>query len=253
MSKLKLEKARKDNWTKRFFFEGTSAKIGPSIDHSGFPVTGMKDAAEEMKFEKLLALPKGTLSKNSKYWKEFAVVVDGNGVTFDEDDPLDQLTLKFLKAQSLVAIGTADLLHKSKAEYVLFSEEDEVKDRNEARSVKRKATQAIVAMDGEELRGMVLMYGHNPSGMNENAIEDFIYEKAEEDPKTFTLMASDPSKEAKVFVHRLVKAGVLEVRGGAYLYNDESLGYGLDTIALTLQDKGKQELRIALEKQLIDK
>jgi len=250
---LKLEKARKDNWTKRFFFEGTSAKIGPSIDQSGLPVTGMENPAEEKKFEKVLSLPVGTLSKSSNYWKEFTIVVDAEGVRLNEDEPLDQLKIKFLKAQSLIAIGRADLLKKPAAEYVLFSEKDEVADRNKERRVKRKAVQAITTMDTDELKGMVLMYGHNPSGMNEDAIEDFIYQKAEEDPKTFTLIATDPSKEAKVFVHKLIKAGVLEVRGGAYLYNGESLGYGLDTIALMLQDKAKQELRIALEKQLIAK
>ena len=253
MSVLKLEKARKDNWTKRFFFEGTSAKIGPSIDHSGLPVTGLKDNAEEKKFEKSLNLPAGTLSKSSQYWKDFVIVVDTEGVKLNDAEVLDQLKIKFLKAQSLIAIGTADLMKKPKAEYVLFSEKEEVASRNAERRVKRKATQTVTAMDLDEMKGMVLMFGMNPTSMTEEAIEDFVYEKAEQDPKGFTLLATDPSKESKVFVHKLVKAGILEPRGGAYLYNGESLGYGLETIAAMLQDKKHQELRIALEKQLMNK
>lgn len=249
---LKLEKARRDNWTKRFFFEGTSAKIGPSLDISGQPVTGLEDKKEEAKFEKELGLPTGTLAKNSNYWKDFTIVVDGNGALLNDEDPLDQLKIKFLKAQSLVAVGTKELLTKSRAEYVLFSEEAEQIARNEKRRTKNRVMRLIGSMTPEELKGMVYMFGHNPRNMSEEAIEDFIYEKAETDPKGFELIAKDPSKESKVFVHTLVKAGILEIRGGAYLYNGESLCYGLEAMALMLEDKEHQELRIALEKQLIE-
>ena len=112
---LRLEKARVDNWTKRKFFEGTSAKIGPSIDKSGQPVTGLKDIKEEAKFENLLGMPKGTLSKTSNYWNDFVIIVDSSGSIFDTDSNLDALKIKFLQAQSLVAQGTAGLLTNSKA------------------------------------------------------------------------------------------------------------------------------------------
>jgi hypothetical protein len=250
---LKLEKARRDNWTKRFFFDGTSAKLGPSIDKSGQAVTGLKDLKEETKFEKALGLPAGTLSKVSPYWTEFMIVVDVDGVKLDEDDVQDQLKLAFLKAQSNVANGTKELLTNPKAEYVLYSEEEEKIAKNAARRTRNKVMRTIAAMTEEEQKGMVLMYGLNPANMSPDAIEDFVYDKGEGDPKGFDLLVNDPSKEDKIFVHTLVKAGLLETRGGAYLYNDENLGYGLDAVAGMLSDKKHQELRIALEKQLIDK
>lgn len=247
---LKLEKARTDNWTKRKFFEGASAKLGPSLDSFGHPVTGLT-TTEEKDFEKKLGLPAGTLSKASNYWNEFVVVVDTDGVKFDDSNPEDSLKVKFLQAQSYVAKGSKELLTNPKAEYILFSEEEEQKTRNESRRTKNRVLSIVGKMDLEERRGMVYMFGHNPAGMSDEAIEDFIYEKAELDPKTFELIAEDPTKEAKVFIHKLVKAGVLETKGGAYLYNGENIGYGLDAVALSLQDKSKQELRIALEKQLL--
>jgi len=250
---LKLEKARRDNWTKRFFFDGTSAKIGPSIDRSGQTVTGLKDQKEEAKYEKLLGLTAGSLAKNSDYWKEFTIVVDVDGVRLDEDDVQDQLKIAFLKAQSLVANGTKELFTNPKAEYVMFSEEEEKVAKNQARRTRNKVLKLVGAMTEDEQRGMVLMYGLNPKSMSADAVEDFVYDKAEADPKQFDLLANDPAKEHKVFVHTLVKAGLLETRGGAYLYNDENLGYGLDAVSGMLADKKHQELRIALEKQLIDK
>jgi hypothetical protein len=248
---IKLEKARIDNWTKRKFFDGTSAKLGPSLDEFGRAVTGL-EPAEEKKFEKELGLPPGTLAKGSDYWNDFMIVVDADGARFNDEVAEDRLKIKFLKAQSLVAEGTGDLLKNPKAEYVLFSEEHEQAERNKKRRLKNKVLRLVSGMDLDELRGMVFMYGHNPTGMTEEAVEDFIYERAEDDPSRFDLLANDPSKADKVFVHKLVKAGILAPRGGAYLYNDENLGYGLDAVALMLKDKKHQELRIALEKQLID-
>ena len=108
-------------------------------------------------------------------------------------------------------------------------------------------------MDPAELKGMIYMYGHNPESMSPDAIEDFIYEKVEEDSDTFEVIVADPTREAKVFVHALQKAKIFEIRGGAYMYNGEIVAYGLDATAQHLQKKDNQELRIALEKQLIDK
>lgn len=251
--KLKLEKARIDNWTKRKFFEGTSAKIGPSLDQSGYPVTGLKDTKEENAFEKALNLPTGTLAKSSDYWNNFTIVVDADGVILDDEQKEDELKIKFLKAQSLVAKGSQELLTNSKAEYILYSQEEENIQKNKARRERNKVMRLVGAMDMDELKGMVYMFGHNPKGMSEDAIENFVFEKAEEDPKGFALLAEDPGKNDKVFIHKLIKAGILEVRGGAYLYNGETVAYGLDATALHLKDKKNQDLRIALEKQLLDK
>lgn len=250
---LKLEKARIDNWTKRKFFEGTSAKIGPSIDKMGQPVTGLKDLKEEIKFEKLLGLPAKTLAKTSNYWNELMIIVDANGTLFDDQEPEHQLQLKFLRAQSIVAEGTKELLTNARAEYVLINEEEEKIFKNKGRRLKNEALKKVAQLDPAELRGLVFMYGHNPTSMTDEGVEDFVFEKVEQDPATFNLIVEDPAREAKVFVHNLHKAGLLEVRGGAYMYNGEVLAYGIDATAHLLQKKDKQELRIALEKQLIEK
>lgn len=249
---LTLEKARTDNWTKRKFFEGTSAKIGASIDSSGYPVTGLS-AADEKKYEKELRLPAGSLSRNAPYWDDFVVVVDAGRTKLNTEVLEDEMKIKFLKAQSLIAFGSEELLTKSKAEYILYSEESEKVTKNKTRREKNKALKLVTSMDPVELKGMVYLYGHNPTSMSEDAIEDFIFEKVEEAPATFMLLSGDPEKETKVFVHTLVKAGIIEVRAGAYLYNKETLAYGLEATAHLLAKKYKQELRIALEKQLIEK
>ena len=246
---LRLEKARVDNWTQRKFFDGTSAKIGPSIDNSGHPVTGLTPT-EEKKFEKELGLPAGTLGKNSNYWNNFMIVVDLEGVRLDDEVTEDQLKIKFLEAQSLVAKGSKELKINSKAEYVLFSEKEEKEEKNKVRRARNKVLALVAGMSLEERKGMVYMFGHNPTSMDEDSIEDFVYEKAEEDPKVFSLIAEDPAKDMKVFIHKLVKKGILAVKGGAYLSNDENIGYGVDSVAIMLKDKKNQELRIALEKQL---
>ncbi len=248
---LRLEKARTDNWTKRKFFEGTSAKIGPSIDNMGHAVTGLT-TTEEGKYEKALGMPKGTLAKGSDYWNNFVIVVDSEGARFDNEVAEDQLKIKFLQAQSLVAKGTKELMLNPKAEFVLFSEEEEKVEKNKVRRQKNKVLKLVASMDPAEMRDMVLMFGHNPRSMSDEAVEDFIYERAEQDAKGFELLAMDPTKDDKVFIHKLTKAGILEVRGGAYLYNGETLAYGLDATALHVQNKEHQDLRIALEKQLTE-
>ena len=250
---LKLEKARIDNWTQRKFFEGTSAKLGPAIDQTGYPVTGLKDAAEERKFEKVLGLPEKSLARTSDYWNDFVIVVDINGVMLDDSLPEHQLQLKFLRAQSIVAEGTAGLMTRPKAEYVLKNEEEEKVQKNKGRRLLNNARKRVGNMGPAELKGLVLMYGHSPDNMTPDAIEDFVFDKVEEDPKTFNLIVDDPGREAKVFVHALNKAEILELKAGAYMYNGEVIAYGLDATAHLLKDKKKQELRIALEKQLADK
>lgn len=246
---LTLKKARRDNWTKRYFFVGTAAKIGPSLDVTGFPVTGL-DAKDELKFEKELGMPKGTLGKGSKYWHTFHIVIDAEGVLLDDSIPENALKIKFLKAQSLVADGTAGLKTNSKAEYVLTNQEAEKVIKNKSRKLRRDAQNIAANMEIDEMKGMVYLYHQNPTHMTVDSIEDFVFEKLEEDPSLFGLLAKDPEREVKVFVLSLVKAGIMEVKGGAYHYEGEAIAYGLEATALFLKDKTNQELRIALEKRL---
>jgi hypothetical protein len=181
------------------------------------------------------------------------IIVDAEGTLFDDEIPEHQLQLKFLRAQSIVADGTKELLTNARAEYVLVNDEEEKIQKNKGRRLKNEALKKVALLDPAELKGLVYMYGHNPTSMTPDGIEDFIFEKVEQDPATFNLIVEDPAREAKVFVHNLHKANLLELRGGAYMYNGEVIAYGLDATAHLLQDKNKQELRIALEKQLIAK
>lgn len=246
---LTLKKARRDNWTKRYFFAGTSAKIGPSLDITGFPVTGL-DTKDEAKFEKDLGMPKGTLGKGSSYWHTFHIVVDAEGVVLNDEIPDNALKIKFLQAQSLVANGTDGIKTNAKAEYVLYSDEAEKAVKNKQRRTRRDAQNIAANMEIDEMKGMVYLYNQNPTHMSADSIEDFIFEKLEEDAVLFSLLAKDPEREVKVFVLSLVKAGIMEVKGGAYHYEGESIAYGLESTALFLKDKANQELRIALEKRL---
>jgi hypothetical protein len=246
----KLEKARNDSWSKRKFFTGTSAKLGPSIDQSGYPVTGLKDTAEEAKFEKAMGLPKGTLAKDGKYWNAFIIIIGEDGCSFDDTIVSDQLKLKFLRAQSLVASGTAELLKSSKAIYLLKSEEAEKEVRNKVRRVKTKALSRVASMTLSERKAVVFMYGHNPNEMTDDGIEDFVFEEVEQNPAKFNIIVDDPNLDDKVFVQALIKANIMEVKQGAYMYNGEAIAYGMDETAAHLAQSKNQDLRIALEKQL---
>ena len=92
----------------------------------------------------------------------------------DEDVSVDQMKILFLKAQSLIAFGSEELYTKPRAEYILYSEESEKVAKNKTRREKNKALKLVASMDPSELKGMVFLYGHNPTSMSEDAIEDFI-------------------------------------------------------------------------------
>lgn len=246
---LNLKKAHIDGWTKRLFYSGTSTKLGASLDVTGFPVTGLTKT-EEKNFEKELQLPTGTLSRGSKWWTSFVIVIDDGGVVLDDSIPDHALRIKFLEAQSIVANGLGELKTNPRAEYVLYSEDQEKAARNKVRRVKREATNLIATMDDTEMEGMVYLFNMDPRNMSHDAIEDFLYEKCELDPQSFTLLAKDPDKETKVFILALVKKGIVQLKGGAYLYENELLAYGLEGTAIVLKDVKNQEMRIALEKRL---
>ena len=82
-----------------------------------------------------------------------------------------------------------------------------------------------------------LMSTSNPDRMNEDQIENSLYEIKEENPKKFIRIATDKNLEMKAEIEEMVSAGVLRKIGNQVIFIDEVIGDTTENDIVYLKDK----------------
>jgi len=127
---VKVRKIKADPWANVRKYSGCSTKISIGLDSvTGEPKTGLTKAQEE-KWEDALGYTKGTLSKNSDFWKEFFIPIELE-LKLDDELPLHAFYLHVLNQKKIVAKSIEAIKTNPHAEFVIFSEELEAKEEND--------------------------------------------------------------------------------------------------------------------------
>jgi hypothetical protein len=265
-----LRKIHPDSWTGIRLYTYANEDIGPAIDDQGLPITGLTEnstkpnskgnteivrGTRELLEEKMGLEPgtlkKGSLIKPSPFWLNFCVRIGEGDEKFDTSVPENQLKVEFLKAQPQVAFGVKNI--KAKSEYVLFTREEEAKQSNEGKTIKREAYKIFETLTLQDKVEVLEMHGVRTASMTADVVEDKLTDLLEEYPIKFKALATDPTRKNKTFIRQLLDKGILSIDGGAVMYNEVILGYDIDSAAVKLFSEEEAKTREALKIQLNDK
>ncbi|MFA5396455.1 MAG: hypothetical protein WC346_10655 [Methanogenium sp.] len=194
---------------------------------------------ERMAFEKALSLAPGTLNAYSDYWKNFYIHIPVSGLNLDDENPLDALYLKILKADKEVAQSTEEYKDApNKFLFILRSIDIESKLNNDKRELKIKAYALYSAMSLDEKRNALLMF-NRPYSMIESmsalAIESDLGDEMDNNYKKFINIASDKKLKVKAEIIFYINKNIIQKGSSKFTY-DQELYFNGELIGSTLEE-----------------
>jgi hypothetical protein len=242
-----------DNLIKLKKYSDTATGIGCSIDKNGLPATGLTEdvhtrnakgqtvvsVGTRKAMETLLGYGEGTLKQGSVYWLTWNVKVDS-----------DVLVLKylFLYSQSIVANGVGEIEENSKAEYVLYSEEQEATQKVTARKSLKTAYALSEKLDLETKINILAIEGYNADSTAVNTIDNKIDEMIEADPAYFLGIVENSNLISMSLLSKCLDGGIITMKDGAIYHNEVILGHDKESAAeaIAKSDKVQKVLKAKL-------
>lgn len=233
-------------------------------------INPFKNNAEQLAFEEILGLEKGALNPNkreSKFWGEFNVRIDKEGLTLDLSIPYDALVYRVLKVNDKFASENDDE-NVIEYEYKLVDEryEEEITSKNSVKKLKayeylfkiQDNKQKMV--DTLRLLGVKLTDGVKIDTLKSKIVAIIEQAGSVSDPKLkniddFLVVMDDPQASIKLFVFECIDAGEVIIRNGEYRLteNNELIAKSLQSTVDWFNDIKNQEVKLLLEQRLKNK
>jgi hypothetical protein len=206
------------------------------------------------KFEKQLYLEPGGLGKNSPFWDNYSIIIPDKGLTLNDADWVDKLKLHVLSIDPTVATTVEEGRLNAKAEYVMTSLNDEAKVGNKKRDSIANAFVAFSKLSQSEIIEALYMFGKDPDVTDSEVCRDMLGDILEKDPNKFLAVVGDKLFKDKVWMIKLIKAGVIMKSGVGVGYDmplyfgDIVLGKGLEEAIAYIKDSENQNIFVGLKK-----
>jgi hypothetical protein len=219
-------------------------------------MTGL-EKEDEVRLEKVLKLPEGTLSPyNNDYWGDYkrTIRIDKNGIVLDIDNPKDEIIYKNLLVHPEVANSEEELDSEMRPyyKYVITSEEGSAKVKNERFKIKRDAYKLFAKTSIENMKNFLKIYGKR---VDDSATLDFIEseisEIIEKDPQAFIDVMSDKDFDMKTFVLDCIYIRSITKKGPKYmLTGGDQIGMSIEETINYLNDPMNQDVYLSLKARL---
>lgn len=235
-------------------YDNCSDKWVPGLDRvTGVLRTGLT-SQEERDLEEELGLETGELAKSSPFWSNYSIIIPAEGIVLDTADPSGLLKYKILMADPTVASSLEEANRSAVAEYVITSEGQEAKSKNSKRDIIANAYAEFAKMTTVEIIDSLFMFGKDPDVTDVEVSKNILGELLEKDPAKFLSVVGDKMFKDKVWLIRMIKAGVVSKRGVGYgfdvplYFGDIVLGKGLEESIAYIRDKENQNIYVGLKK-----
>lgn len=224
--------------------------VGMHPTNKGAYDTGLSEAQQKA-FEEEIGLDEGTLAPRSSYWADFGIFVNADGSILDDTFPEDKLKIHILRRRKDVAKSQHEVKTKAGIKWLLTSEEMEAEIEADKRTSLTKALMAFDSMSEVELKEYLEAQKIDTSNMSPSVIRAKVGSDAEKKPKNFLLLVKDERKADKIFMHELVKFGVLRLNGAKYINEDNvPLAFNDDDMLVFLASKENTAQVATWKKQL---
>lgn len=235
-------------------YDGCHEKWIPGLSKTtGLRLTGLTPEKEKQ-FEASCRLPTGTLAPNSPYWDTFFLIFGADGMQLNTEIPEHELYYTLLKADPTVFEGPENAVLSAKIEYQMFTEKDTAVEKNNKRDILAKCMAIYSALSLEEIIDILFMYGKEAKNLSMDVAKGRLGDLMEENPVKFLAICEDDKLKSKVWLMKLLKAGILIKHGqgaGTNLpiyFGEILLGTGLDEATTYLAAPANQNTLIALKK-----
>jgi hypothetical protein len=257
---LKIKQLRVDPLIKLKKFDGSYTMIGPGLDASGSPSTGLYEdfktpggskalsKGTRRQMEALLEVEEGYLKPRSAFWTTFSVRMDSEILELDLSDDMSLLKYFFLNGQNIVSDGFAEAELNADGQYLIFSEDQEAKIRVSGRRSLKKAYALSDNLDIETKVQILSVFGINADASKPNVIEDKIDEKIEEDPEKFLKLANDENLIYRSLFSKCLDKGIITAKEGTFYHGEVELGYDRETSVAAIMKSG--QLKAVLKAKL---
>lgn len=226
-------------------YDGAYTNVGPGIDKNGFPVTGLTEdtlnatgkvtvEGTRKAMEQKLDLAEGTLKQSSAYWQAYNVRIGSDIEQLELSNSHDLLKYLFLHAQTIVANSLEEIDKDSRVEYVLYSEEQESKNRVKKRSALKEAYVKAEKLDNETKVSILSIHGVIVDASNTNTIIDKLDEIVEADPKAFLALLEDKNLEFRALVTKCLDKGIMFMKDGAIVHGEVIVGHDRDSAGIAV-------------------
>ena len=229
-------------------YSDTFTSLGAGIDKNGFPVTGLtedlqvRDAKGKISvipgtrkaMESEMDLAEGTLKQSSAYWINYNIRIGSDELKLDLTNAHDLMKYLFATAQSNVANSLKEIELNSKAEFVLYSPEQEAEAKVKARSSLKKAYALAENLDLETKMNLLNVYGFIVDSTEINTIENKIDEQIEADPDKFLKIVGDDYLVYRSLITKALDKGILSIDNGAIYHGEIVVGYDKDAASKAL-------------------
>jgi hypothetical protein len=236
------------NISDKSVYPNVSRCLSPVFNKEGKIKTGLTKEDEER-----LGLELGLdVSNKSTFWHDFYIRLSDKEVTFDLEDPYDELRIKFLSTHPEVA-PSFDKINGYHS-YVIDNEAEEAKKKAKSFDAIIEAYKHIAEMSVTERRDFLKLFGVTKTNeLVDDSVKGKLKELADLDPVKFCAFYEDKNKDMKILIEDLVTYNILRKNGAAYVYNEDVLGGNLELTIAYLKENKNQPTLIALKKQLVEK
>lgn len=251
--KIILKPLIKKTWSGFHRFPKCTDTVIASIGRGGY-ITGLSEEESEA-LEKELNYPKGMLSKNSPFWKDYAVIITEPEIHLDLSIARDRLDYAILKGSKKVATSMREYNEGKypKAKYVIHDIEEEAKIENVKVLAKKRAWKKLATMSITEMKQVLKLMGKKADNTKDEIVENTLATIIESNPDEFNKIIEIDNFKTRLLIEDLLSKNLLRKMGSKYLYGDDVIGYNLDEALQYLIDPKNQEILITLQEKLNSK
>lgn len=224
--------------------------LTPRLGSSGSYLTGLSKE-EEGELERLLNVTPGTLNaRNVEFWAGIEIRIK-NKTTLDLSNPMDYVKYKALLNDPKVCPSSMELNKYPSAEFVIYNEEAEASKEAAKVDVKIEAAEKFHELSEEEKREVLILFGKGSMRLaSPNLIKTTLFRLMEENPRLFLNTLKDPNLKTLVFIEKLIEGGVLRKKGYDYIYGDDILGSGINSVVDYLNNPKNANVVVSLKTRL---
>lgn len=226
-----------------FMFDGATVHFVLPQDSRGALVSPFKSEEERQFFEKELDVDLNIHKKKDNFWHDFYVKITKDaafmheGTPFDMSDPLDNIRVRVLRLQNVVADGWDNRLEKPDHKFVLVSEDfEELSAAKEMDTNQKLWTYFGSIKDSpKKMKDFLSIYlitkkvnKEVPKDASREFLTNEINRAFKEDTNTVLEVIDDPDSDIKLFISKAIQVGAIEKRGVSnYVFTGEEVKYTL--------------------------
>lgn len=208
---------------------------------SGNIYTGLTPA-DEVRLGTILGL---NLTKASKFWDSFDVMVGSADVYLDTEDPLDEIKYLFLKNHKRVKTSIFET--KAGAEYLLINKDEEAKRENLFNKAKVDAISEFKKMSLTDMRKCLRLFGQNAENASSELVENSMFKLVESNPASFLLKwTNNTHREIEVVLEQAISRNIIRRNKNIYKFGSDVIGYSMQETIDFLNNPKNQDIKIAV-------